>query len=83
MLIQNFLTPAEMSDAALPVTMTPVEKREAVQICVIGSVEGITGIIYDLHHRGFAEVNEWSKAQPTGNPGEYIRLLRRYILRRE
>ncbi|MBM0740243.1 hypothetical protein JOY44_01045 [Phormidium sp. CLA17] len=61
--------------------MSSIE-REAVQICVIGSLDSIMGIIYDLHRRGFTEVTEWSKSQPTVKPREYIHLLHRYILHR-
>lgn len=84
MLIKDFLMTSTSSNTPSPLPITPNSsaEREAVQICIIGSLEGITGIIYDLHRRGFAEVDEWSKPQPTGRSGEYIRLIRRYILAR-
>lgn len=86
MLIQSFLATSEGLNKATCIgaaSNSCQERREAVQICVIGSLDGTAGIIYDLHRRDFAEVNEWSKPQPTGKPGEYIRLLRRYILHRQ
>lgn len=83
MLIQNFLINVQAASQVPASDALPSSsEREVVQICVIGSLDGITGIIYDLHRRSFAEVNEWSKPQSTGSPGEYIRLLRRYILHR-
>lgn len=84
MIIKNFLPYSELSFNASPVTIViPTTEREAVQVCVIGSLNGIEGIVYDLHQRNFAEVNDWSKPQPTGKSGEYIRLLRRHVLRRQ
>jgi len=83
-LIQNFLEPteSEYTSDTQALGLLPGE-REAVQVCVIGSLNGIEGIVYDLHQRNFAEVNDWSKPQPTGKSGEYIRLLRRHVLRRQ
>ncbi len=55
------------------------DSREIVQICIIGSLKGISTIIHSLHQRGFSEVNDWCKPQPTGKPNQYVNILLRSI----
>jgi hypothetical protein len=53
--------------------------REAVQILVIGSNQGITRIVHSLHIHRFAEVSEWSLLLPAPIPGKLMRSLTRYV----
>ncbi len=46
--------------ASRPSPTPPDPEREAVQILVIGSKEGVTNIVQSLHSLRFAEVREWS-----------------------
>jgi hypothetical protein len=42
--------------------------QESVKLMLIGSSSVITSMIYTLHLHRLAEVNDWSKPQPTKNP---------------
>lgn len=55
-------------------------RHELIKIYLVGCLEGIKAVTHSLHRKNFAEVNEWSKPQPTSNPGEYISVLFRHIL---
>lgn len=59
---------------------TPEPDKEPVKLYLVGSLRGIASITHSLHRRGFAEVNAWSKPQPTGLPGEYVSVLVRQVL---
>ena len=65
----SFLTAA--ADEAVP-------QRERLQLLVIGSREGVTKTIHNLHRRGFAEAGAWSPLLPAPNPGEVMSILTRY-----
>jgi len=54
--------------------------KEPVKLYLVGSLRGISSITHSLHSRGFAEVNDWSKPQPTGLPGEYVTVLVRQVI---
>lgn len=79
---QGFLrTPSSFSISVKLESQVPAEpRREIVRLHVVGSLAGIEAITHSLHRKHFAEVNEWSKPQPTGNPGEYISVLFRNVL---
>jgi hypothetical protein len=72
------------SSLSISVTLdtSPVEgpRHELIKIYLVGSLAGIKAVKHSLHRKNFAEVNEWSKPQPTSNPGEYISVLFRHIL---
>ena len=54
-------------------------EKELVKLYLVGSLRSIASITHSLHRRGFAEVNDWSKPQPTGNPGEFVTVLIRQV----
>jgi hypothetical protein len=56
-------------------------EREAVQILVIGSKEGVTNIVHSLHSHHFAEVREWSPLMRAPVPGKQMRILIRNVPR--
>ena len=62
---------AACSDEAVP-------QRERLQLLVIGSREGVTETIHNLHRRRFAEAGAWSPLLPAPNPGEVMSILTRY-----
>jgi hypothetical protein len=51
--------------------------RERLRVLIIGSRDGVTETIYDLHHRGFAEVGLWSPLLPAPSSGEVMSILTR------
>jgi hypothetical protein len=75
----NFSLPARSFTAQQP---SEAEDREIIQVCIVGSLQGIYTTILSLHQRGFAEVNDWCRPQPTGKPGEYISVLLKQIANR-
>jgi len=80
---QAFLTaPTPTSDIQATVTTetTPDPNREKVKLLVIGSSYATDRVIHELYRVGFAEVREWSKPLPTGNYGEVMRILTRYVV---
>jgi hypothetical protein len=83
-MIQNFLADTNPpSDPSIAPTLPePKPDRERVRIMVMGSPEGVNGIIYTLHRKQFAEVNDWSRPISTGVPGEVMRVLIRSIAAR-
>lgn len=52
--------------------------REAVEILVIGSWQGVDRIVHHLHQLGFAEFGEWSRLLPAPS-GEVMRILVRDV----
>ncbi|NJN87949.1 MAG: hypothetical protein HC881_18700 [Leptolyngbyaceae cyanobacterium SL_7_1] len=64
-----------MEEAIVP--QPPDPERERLQVFIIGSREGVMETIYSLHHRGFAEVNDWSPLLPVPESGELMSVLRR------
>jgi hypothetical protein len=47
---------------------------------LIGSADGITATIHNLHRRGFAAVGEWSPLVPVGQ-GELMSVLTKRLRR--
>lgn len=78
---QAFL-PSTLASPALQVTLAPATEpgREVIRILVIGSAHGVERIIHELYRLGFAEVQEWSKPQPTGRSHAIMRVLTRYVM---
>lgn len=83
MQLQAFLT-SELSNADIQTAVTSEATaetgREKVRILVIGSSYAIERVVFELYRVGFAEVQEWSKPQPTGKVNEVMRVLTRYVI---
>lgn len=56
-------------------SITPEPERESVRLLAIGSRQGVTHVIHQLHKLGFAEVGAWSPLLPGPNPGEVMSIL--------
>jgi hypothetical protein len=54
--------------------------REPLKHILISSPRGVISTIHGLHSRGYSEVGAWSPLLPTGNPGEVMSILIRYIV---
>ena len=81
-MIRAFLDNADGSDrpsspASLP-RFSP--DTESLRVMLIGSIEGITATIHNLHRRGFAEVGDWSPLLPWGE-GEMMSVLTKRLRR--
>jgi len=53
--------------------------REPLRHLLIGTPKAVTSTIHYLKVVGYAEVSDWSRPQPTTNPGEIISILNRTI----
>ncbi|WOD39293.1 hypothetical protein [Nodosilinea sp. E11] len=49
-----------------------------MHLMVVGSAQDIESIIQNLHLRGFAHINEWSRAMPHSS-GKLMRVLTRWV----
>ncbi len=54
--------------------------RHPLKVLIVSSPQGVTNTIHTFYRLGYAEVSEWSKPQPTQNPGEVMSILSRRIL---
>lgn len=81
MSVTSFLD--QVSALEVSVTLQPMPadepRPEVVKIHLVGSLKGIRTITHSLHTKRFAEVREWSRPQPTTNPGEYISILFKHV----
>ena len=48
---------------------------ETVRHLMFGSPGGIRDTVQNLHKRGYADVNDWSKPIATGRPNEMMSIL--------
>jgi hypothetical protein len=71
----------QTSDPETPLPAdTPSEpNRVPLKILVISSPKVVNSTIHNFYRLGYAEVSEWSKPQPTQNPGEVMSVLSRRI----
>lgn len=64
-----------------PPTNTSSEpNRVPLKILVISSPKVVNSTIHNFYRLGYAQVSEWSKPQPTQNPGEVMSILSRRVL---
>jgi len=63
-----------------PATPPSNPNRHPLKVLIVSSPQGVTNTIHTFYRLGYAEVSEWSKPQPTQNPGEVMSILSRRIL---
>jgi hypothetical protein len=51
------------------------DRSPEVRHVLFGPEAAVKLTISNLHHRGYAEANDWCKPQPTGQPGEVMTVL--------
>ncbi|MEW6496608.1 MAG: hypothetical protein AB1589_29420 [Cyanobacteriota bacterium] len=68
------------SETPLPVNTPSQPNRVPLKILVISSPKAVNSTIHTFYRLGYAEVSEWSRPQPTQNPGEVMSVLSRRIL---
>ncbi len=68
-------------DPETPVPTIPPSdpNRHPLKILIISSPQGVNNTIHSFYRLGYAEVSEWSKPQPTQNPGEVMSVLSRRL----
>ena len=74
------LNPPESALGASVFAQPPDETREPLKHLLIGSPKVVTNGIHSLHRLGYADVGAWSRLLPTGNSGEVMSILVRYII---
>lgn len=72
---------SQTPDPETPVSTIPPSdpNRHSLKILIISSPQGVNNTIHTFYRLGYAEVSEWSKPQPTKNPGEVMSILSRRI----
>ncbi|HEY9675370.1 MAG TPA: hypothetical protein V6D11_28265 [Waterburya sp.] len=67
------------SETPLPTTPPSEPNRVPLKILVISTPKVVNSTIHTFYRLGYAQVSEWSKPQPTQNPGEVMSVLNRRI----
>ena len=57
----------------------PNPHNEPVRHLLYGSPQAVREVIKNLHRRGYAEPNEWSRSMPTDRPGEVMCILTKTV----
>jgi hypothetical protein len=76
------LDSSETSEPETPLPAIPSSdpNRHPLKVLIVSSPQGVTNTIHTFYRLGYAQVSEWSKPQPTQNPGEVMSILSRRIL---
>ena len=82
MMIRAFVDNADGAVCAADPAPLPrfTDDIEPLRVMLIGSAEGITATIHNVHRRGFAEVGAWSPLIPWGE-GEMMSVLTKRLRR--
>ena len=67
-------------ETPLPANTPSEPNRVPLKILVISTPKVVNSTIHTFYRLGYAEVSEWSKPQPTQNPGEVVSILSRRVL---
>ena len=67
-------------ETSLPAIPPSDPNRHPLKVLIVSSPQGVTNTIHTFYRLGYAQVSEWSKPQPTQNPGEVMSVLSRRIL---
>jgi hypothetical protein len=59
------------------ITIPDSDEFEALRVLIIGSSDGVTETIQNLHVRRFANATDWSPLLPASSPGEVMSILTR------
>lgn len=77
---EDFLPDSSFApETPVPATSPAEPKRDPLKILIISSPKGVNNTIHTFYRLGYAQVSEWSKPQPTQNPGEVMSVLSRRI----
>ena len=77
---QEFLpNPTPNPQTTLPANPPLEPNRVPLKVLVISTPQDVSNTIHTFYRLGYAQVSEWSKPQPTQNPGEVMSILSRRI----
>ncbi|MEQ9238872.1 hypothetical protein [Coleofasciculus sp. E2-BRE-01] len=77
---QEFIpNPTPNPQTPLPANPPSEPNRVPLKVLVISTPQGVSNTIHAFYRLGYAQVSEWSKPQPTQNPGEVMSILSRRI----
>ncbi|EDX73585.1 hypothetical protein MC7420_3759 [Coleofasciculus chthonoplastes PCC 7420] len=77
---QEFLpNPTPNPQTPFPGNPPSEPNRVPLKVLVISTPQGVSNTIHTFYRLGYAQVSEWSKPQPTQNPGEVMSILSRRI----
>ncbi|MFP5270110.1 hypothetical protein [Coleofasciculus sp.] len=77
---QEFIpNPTPNQQTPLPANPASEPNRVPLKVLVISTPQGVSNTIHTFYRLGYAQVSEWSKPQPTQNPGEVMSILSRRI----
>ncbi len=79
---QDFIPDSDQTpnpETPLPANTPSEPNRVPLKILVISSPKVVNSTIHNFYRLGYAEVSEWSKPQPTQNPGEVMSVLSRRV----
>ena len=74
----NAFTVPSASTFTLPASTPPIP-REQVRLLLFGTLPAIQSSIRDLHKRGYAEPNDWSRPISTGRANEMMAILTKRV----
>ena len=74
-----FIEPTQGANAP---TNPPTQKStaEPIRHLIYGSLSAVQATIKDLHKRGYAEPNEWSRPIATGRGNEMLAILTKRVV---
>ncbi|WP_190800219.1 hypothetical protein [Leptolyngbya sp. FACHB-261] len=76
-----FVAHADKTTANQPIAITEqTADKQALKVLVMGPPKAVDDCIRNLYRLGFAQIWEWSSAQPSSKPGEVMRILTRRVL---
>jgi hypothetical protein len=81
--MEDFISDSDQTpnpEMPLPATPPSNPNRHPLKVLIVSSPQGVTNTIHTFYRLGYAEVSEWSKPQPTQNPGEVMSVLSRRLL---
>jgi hypothetical protein len=73
--VTSFRVP--LQDLLPNVAIPQSDKFEVLRVLIIGSSDGVTETIQNLHVRGFANANAWSPLLPAPSFGDVMSILTR------
>jgi hypothetical protein len=79
---EDFIPDSEQTpdpETPLPDNTLSEPNRVPLKILIISSPKVVNNTIHTFYRLGYAQVSEWSKPQPTQNPGEVMSILSRRI----
>ena len=75
---EDFL-PDTAPETPQPTSSRVEPQRDPLKVLIVSTPKGVNSTIHTFYRLGYAQVSEWTKPQPTQNPGEVMSVLSRRI----